>query len=191
MVHTFSFPLALLLLRSSLVGAHSHHGHNHDEEEHRNLRLGVPDINLPGQSITIGGIKYASRDAFIKAGKRCGQRDMPVAEQKEVDANIKTALQSASISAVPNIGVYFHVIRSSTGTNGVTTQQINDQITVLNNAFSGVFTFSLIQTTTTNHGTWSTMSPGSTAETDAKNALRQGTAQHLNLYSANIGELCF
>jgi hypothetical protein len=191
MVHTFSFPLSLLLLRTALVGAHDLHGHHHhhDEEEHgRNLRKGVPNINFPDQSITIGGIKYASRDDFIKAGKRCGQRDMPVAEQMEVDANIKAALKSSTVSSIPNIGVYFHVIRSSTGTNGVSTQQINDQITVLNNAFSGVFTFSLLQTTTTNHATWSTMGHGSTAESEAKNALRQGSARHLNIYTANIGK---
>jgi hypothetical protein len=31
------------------------------------------------------------------------------------------------------------------------------------------------------------MTPGSTAETQAKNALRQGTADDLNIYTANIG----
>jgi hypothetical protein len=32
------------------------------------------------------------------------------------------------------------------------------------------------------------MTPGSTAESQAKNTLRRGTAQTLNIYAANIGQ---
>src|SRR6185436_15379254 len=40
----------------------------------------------------------------------------------------------------------------------------------------------------TTNATWYTMTPGSAAETQAKAALRKGTASTLNLYSANIGQ---
>jgi hypothetical protein len=38
----------------------------------------------------------------------------------------------------------------------------------------------------TTNATWFTMGPGTQAEAQAKNALRQGTADDLNIYSANL-----
>lgn len=89
------------------------------------------------------------------------------------------------------IPVAFHVINKGTGiSNGdVTTTMINNQITVLNNAYaSRGFQFNLISTTRTTNSTWYTMTPGSSAETNAKNALHVGGPETLNLYSANPGQ---
>jgi hypothetical protein len=88
------------------------------------------------------------------------------------------------------VNVYFHVIRKGTGvSNGdVTTTMINNQMTVLNNAYAGVgVKFQLISVDRTTNATWYTMSPGSTAEANAKAALRKGTADDLNIYTANPG----
>ena len=49
------------------------------------------------------------------------------------------------------------------------------------------WSFHLVGTDRTTNASWYTMTPGSTAETQAKAALRQGTADDLNIYSANIG----
>ena len=103
--------------------------------------------------------------------------------------------EGAATTAVPDatggtISVYFHVINNGTGlANGdVTPQMITDQIQVLNSAYGpwGWF-FSLAGTTRTTNASWYTMSPGSAAETQAKTALRQGSADDLNLYTANLG----
>jgi hypothetical protein len=59
---------------------------------------------------------------------------------------------------------------------------------VLNAAFASTgWRFNLAGTTRTNNDSWYTMTPGSTAETQAKAALRQGSADDLNIYLANIG----
>jgi hypothetical protein len=62
-------------------------------------------------------------------------------------------------------------------------------MSVLNNAYgSSGYTFVLASVDRTTNSTWYTMTPGSSAETNAKNALRKGGAAALNLYSANIGQ---
>ena len=47
------------------------------------------------------------------------------------------------------------------------------------------WSFNLIDTTYTDNATWFAMQPGTTAERNAKTALRQGSADDLNIYTAN------
>ncbi len=85
------------------------------------------------------------------------------------------------------INVYFHVINKGTGiANGdVTTTMINNQMSVLNNAFSSWgWTFNLVLTDRTTNATWYNGCYGS-SETAMKNALHRGTADDLNLYTCN------
>ena len=88
------------------------------------------------------------------------------------------------------INVYFHVINNGPGiANGnIPDSQIADQIAVLNNGFAPWgWSFNLVSIDRTTNASWYTMSPGSAAEAQAKTALRQGSADDLNLYSANPG----
>jgi len=88
------------------------------------------------------------------------------------------------------INVYFHVIRQGIGIeNGdVPDSQIAAQISVLNAAYGPWgWQFNLVTTDRTTNATWYTMGPGTQAERDAKAALRQGGADDLNLYTANLG----
>ena len=86
-----------------------------------------------------------------------------------------------------SINVYFHVIRNSSGQGGPTSQQINSQMNVLNNAFASMgWSFNLVTTTVTNNSTWYTCT-GGTCETQMKTALRQGGADDLNIYANNMG----
>ncbi len=88
------------------------------------------------------------------------------------------------------IDVYFHVINKGAGlANGdIPDSQIADQIAVLNSAYSSTgWSFRLVATDRTTNATWYTMGQGSSAETQAKTALRRGTADDLNVYSANLG----
>lgn len=85
------------------------------------------------------------------------------------------------------INVYFHVIRRGTGvSNGdITTTMINNQMNVLNNAFASKgWTFNLVSTDRTTNSAWFTGCYGS-SETAMKNALRQGTADDLNIYTCS------
>jgi hypothetical protein len=87
-----------------------------------------------------------------------------------------------------SVNVYFHVITDSSGAGAPSNQQISNQITVLNNAYAGTgFSFTLAGTTQTANNSWYTVGYGTAAETAMKAALRQGTADDLNIYSANIG----
>jgi hypothetical protein len=86
-----------------------------------------------------------------------------------------------------NINVYFHVIRKGTGlSNGdVPTSMITNQMNVLNAAFAGTgWSFTLVSTTRTTNTTWYNGCYGS-SETAMKSALRQGTADDLNIYTCN------
>jgi hypothetical protein len=117
----------------------------------------------------------------------CGTKDLSQAEVDLDAAKMAQYEDTAFITASRIIPVYWHSIRSASGTGGVTTQQINDSIAVLNAAYAGSsFSFVLTATTTTNNGTWYTCSGGS-CETQMKNALRQGGSNALNVYSNNMG----
>jgi hypothetical protein len=95
---------------------------------------------------------------------------------------------TAAAGTTTVIGVYWHTITNSAGGGAVNATIMNAQLQVLNNAFSPFgFNFTLLGSDTTANNVWYTMTPGTTAERQAKNALRKGTAQHLNFYAANIG----
>jgi len=93
---------------------------------------------------------------------------------------------AAAVSAT--IPVYVHEILSAAGAGDVTSSQISAQINVLNAAYApSGFTFSLVGQDTTRNDSWSVAGPGSTAETQMKNALRQGGKNTLNIYTNNMG----
>jgi hypothetical protein len=119
--------------------------------------------------------------------------------EPNVDAVYRRELADVAAGLVPKAGpqvsggtinVYFHVINKGPGlSNGdVPDSQIADQIAVLNAALAPwQWQFTLAGTTRTTNATWYTMSPDSAAEAQAKAALRTGTADDLNIYSANPG----
>lgn len=148
----------------------------------------------------IEGRSYANQGAFIAAGHRCGtpHHDADrVAEIDSVMAAHKAKLQqwarpgdpapaAASMGGV--INVYIHVITDAAGNGAPTAAQLNQQISVLNAAYAAAgWSFNVVGTDTTANSAWYTMGYGSTAETQAKSALRKGLAADLNIYLANIG----
>ena len=92
------------------------------------------------------------------------------------------------------INVYFHVIYASTGAGNISSTMINNQIKVLNDAYSGLtggtntpFRFVLVSVDRTMNDTWYTSGPGSSGQTAMKRALRKGTAKDLNFYTNKPG----
>lgn len=93
------------------------------------------------------------------------------------------------------VPVYIHVLSPDGVVGNVSSQAIDDQMTVLNLTFGGFegavntgFRFKLAGVDRTVNADWSDMAPGSKDERDAKNALRRGGADALNIYlgTANL-----
>jgi hypothetical protein len=131
-------------------------------------------------------------EAQVADPRNCGAEEIDAEQQAQIEARFAAEQVKQGMGGVVNaqavsIPVYFHVIRTSAGTGGVTTTQINNQITVLNNAFAPAgFSFYLAGTDYTNNDSYYTCS-GGTCETNMKNALRKGTASALNFYTNNMG----
>jgi len=128
----------------------------------------------------------------VRDGRICGTDSDPVkiaAMEKDFeDRQMELRNSGGDTSSVTGgvINVYFHVIRRGTGvSNGdITTTMINNQINVLNSAYSSWgWQFNLVTTTRTTNSTWFTGCYSATYENQMKNALRQGTADDLNIYS--------
>ncbi len=123
---------------------------------------------------------------------QCGTRDLDDATaaaaedytRRQLDRSLGTFLTASHV-----IPVYFHRIHASNGSGGmVTTQQITDQLAILNSAFSSSsFSFVLTATDDTNNDAWYTTTNGTVAEREMKTALRQGGSNALNIYSNNMG----
>lgn len=109
--------------------------------------------------------------------------------QDEVDAYMAAHPDQAQGVTGGTINVYWHVINNGSGiANGdIPDTQIRSQLDVLNAAYgSWGWQFLLVNTDRTTNASWYTCS-GGTCETQMKNALRQGSADDLNIYSNNMG----
>ncbi len=133
------------------------------------------------------------KPVIVKGGRFCASESDPTkvaAMEEDFFSRLSSAKSSGSESESitgANINVYFHVINKGTGiANGdVPSSMITDQMNVLNAAFAGTgWSFTLVSTTRTTNSTWYNGCYG-TSETAMKTALRQGTADDLNIYSCN------
>ena len=179
-----------------------------DENPYASARIGQgfdDDADEEDVPFKFNGVIWRNKKAFLE-NARCkapivseGKRaDIQMAlerfktERKMAGEDVSAERAAGSVT----IPVYVHVIRKGTGiANGdVTTAMINNQIAVLNSAYGGAtggvntpFRFVLAGTDRTTNASWFTMSPGSAAERNAKNALRRGGANTLNFYTASPG----
>ena len=120
------------------------------------------------------------------------KRDKPHADGAMKEAPALRPGQPGVTGGIVN--VYVHVIKTSSGAGAPTTQMISDQISVLNHSFDGSagggaatdWSFRHAGTTTTANDAWFNLAQGSPAERDMKAALRQGSADDLNVYVANL-----
>ena len=98
------------------------------------------------------------------------------------------------------IPVYFHVVYRSDGVGNISDTWLVNQVNAMNEHYTGLdtpayrtaaantsFRFVLAGVTRTQNNTWYAAGPGSSAETQMKNALRVGTADDLNFYTNSGG----
>lgn len=117
------------------------------------------------------------------------RRDFKAQRQEE-------GVEVERIAGSVTVPVYFHVINRGSGiVNGdVPDWQIRHQIRVLSDSYGAAtggadtpFRFKLVAVDRTTNAGWYTMGYGSAEERAAKQALRQGGANALNIYAANPG----
>jgi hypothetical protein len=121
--------------------------------------------------------------------QRCSTMHPTLAVREQIEAELEAAsfAPGASKATGGTISVYWHTITSTSGQGNVSSSQISQQINVLNAAYASTgWQFALASTNVTANNSWYTCS-GGTCETQMKNALRQGTADDLNIYSNNMG----
>lgn len=146
-----------------------------------------------------GSVHANGNAAFV----RCGTRDLSGAEEADVEDKLPGNKGGASGGQKPKPGggggggptvtggiidVYFHVINKGAGvSNGdVTSQMIQEQMAVLDAAFAPTgWSFNLVSVDRTTNTTWYSGCYSSTTESQMKNALRQGSADDLNIYTCN------
>lgn len=122
---------------------------------------------------------------------RCSTKDLSDTEKSKVEQDVKNA-GGATFANVTGgtVNVYFHVINQGSGiANGdIPDSQVTAQMNVLNDAFAPWgWTFNRVTTTRTTNSTWYNSCDSSSVESAMKSALRQGTADDLNIYSCNPG----
>lgn len=136
-------------------------------------------------------------DARVRPGAPRTDPNTLTAEQatKLGDPARGKALRGGSV----RIATVYHVISDHNLSRAETkrwTTMIDAQTSVLNASFAGqtsgeaattAFRFAHTATTWTVNSDWSSMTPQTTSERDAKSSLRQGDATTLNIYVANIG----
>jgi hypothetical protein len=119
---------------------------------------------------------------------RCATADVGELEAAAIEREVvaRTGYKSgrgARPTAAYTINVYFHVITSSTGEGDVSNAQIGRQLRSMNTGFAGTgFSFELAGIDRTANDDWYLMGYNSQAERRAKEALRQGSADDLNVY---------
>jgi hypothetical protein len=132
-------------------------------------------------------------EAQVVDARNCGAEEFDAEQVAQIEARFERlkaeqALKGEVNAQAISVPVYFHVIRSSSGAGGVTTTQINDQISMMNKAFAGAgISFFLAGTDYTNNDQWYTCSTAG-CESKMKSALRKGTASALNFYTNNMGQ---
>lgn len=156
---------------------------------------GEPDI---GQALTDARQKADNGESVY----RCATVDHGKAKTSPGIDQIERWIAENRIQAGGVIPVNFHVISSSSGEGNIPQSQIDAQITVLNRNFAGQdyngnlvpgakntgYTFVLASVTRTSNRKWFTMTPGTSREAQAKNALVVNPTGSLNLYTCKPGQ---
>jgi len=159
----------------------------------------APQPGFEGE-ITIGGELFQSQQEFVESGARCGNEltDLQIDEiERELTAKGMYSVPFGRTVATPGglpattgeqIDVHWHTITNNNGQGALSNNDIDGQIAVLNSAYASTgFSFTLVSTDTTANNSFYTVSPGTNNEHNMKAQLRQGSADDLNIYSANPG----
>ena len=125
------------------------------------------------------------------SGRKCRFIEPSRNDMELIVENMTTLLQMKQkyikFATGGEILVYFHILMSVSGKGHVTSKQIFQQMNVLNNAFSfGGWKFVLGKINYVVDDNWYQDMENDVVEVEVKRALRRGTGEVLNVYSANL-----
>ena len=153
------------------------------------------ELGSSEQAVNTNAAEHANGNARFNRG--CATRTPDDAEVARVNTEVAAARQpggggggGGTIVTGGVVSVHVHVINvgATRAEGNVPDSMITSQISVMNAAYASTgWSFSLASTDRTTNASWYTVTPGTTAESQMKSALRQGTADDLNMYFANIG----
>jgi hypothetical protein len=146
---------------------------------------GAAEDSLP---FYFNGTTYPSKQYFIENFK-CGARLKGEDKAREIDL-LRLGQDDGPAVTGGVVRVHLHVINQgpSPADGNVTIGQIFYQMLVLKAAFASTgWDFKVVSLDRTTNPAWYNMGIGSAEEAQAKAALRRGTAEDLNIYTANLG----
>src|ERR671915_2145241 len=133
------------------------------------------------------GDVFGSLGALAETAAARGNGDE--AREPDLGQTVREAPRRGRPASGITVPTYVHVVTPDGVTGNVPDRKIREQITVLDLTFGGFyggvatgFDFELAGTTRTVNATWFTAGPGTAAEHEMKQALRQGGDNALNLY---------
>jgi hypothetical protein len=147
---------------------------------------------------SMGGSKTPARATVqeVASYRKCGTIELTAWQIDQIEREVSALRGDGNRGdGTVQVPVYWHVIRMSAGGAGdIPTSMINAQIQVLNDSYGGLtggsntpFRFVLVDVDRTTNADWYNLSFGGADEVAMKNALRQGGAGALNIYSAKLG----
>lgn len=155
------------------------------------VTAGVVPASAQVTSFTFGGRTFASQQAFVAAGRRCGTPTPTAEVAKAVVQRAEGLVQQQSgvfANAKFVVPCRFNVIHN--GTDGrVTEARVAEQVAVMNKDFEGSsFTFRLDRIEYVEQAEWFNLDFGSEAEAAAKSSLVRDPESILNIYTGSNSE---
>ncbi|MBC8123204.1 MAG: zinc metalloprotease [Gemmatimonadaceae bacterium] len=147
----------------------------------------VPAQAQEQSRFSIGGVDFGTQKAFVDSGARCGVRDPGPSEVARIQQSVEQWLRTRNTTqtVVKTIPVAFHIITNGSA-GSISDETLQTQLQVLNDANVGTgFSFFISSVDRTDNAFWFGMTPGSTAEREAKTALVKSPTTTLNFYTAN------
>lgn len=150
------------------------------------------------QLASANGADHANGHASFKRG--CATRDVSDLERGQIDEKLAGGKGrpgggggggGGTVVTGGTIDVHAHIINAGTtrAQGDIPDSMVAAQINRLNAQYGQWgWQFRLVSTDRTTNATWYTVTPGGSAESSMKTALRQGGAADLNLYFANLGQ---
>jgi hypothetical protein len=132
------------------------------------------------------------QEGSTSLNRGCATKDLDAIAMAKVDGDIAAALEARgnviALASTTAINVHVHIITNSAGQGAPSSSMINQQMSVLNNAYgSAGYSYVVVSTDSTRNDSWYTAQPGTTAEKQMKQTLHKGGAADLNMYFNNMG----